>query len=118
MRRCAVSSILIYTRRWRTSGSRSRCCGSAFTPARRASGIWRHTVELGPRTILIDGYNAIRRTPSLAAAERISLEEGRAALLVQVVARYRATPHTVIVVFDGSGETEHSEPLARRTRGR
>ncbi len=73
---------------------------------------------LGPRTILIDGYNVIRRTPSLAAAERSSLEAGRAALLAQVIARYRPTPHTVIVVFDGDGETERTEPIARRTRGR
>ena len=73
---------------------------------------------MGPRTILIDGYNAIRRTPSLAAAECISLDAGRTALLVQVIAHYRPTPHTVIVVFDGDGETERSEPIARRTRGR
>jgi predicted RNA-binding protein with PIN domain len=72
----------------------------------------------GPRTILIDGYNVIRRTPSLAAVERVSLEAGRAALLAQVISRYRPTPHTVIVVFDGDGETERSEPIARRTRGR
>jgi predicted RNA-binding protein with PIN domain len=73
---------------------------------------------MGPRTILIDGYNVIRRTPALVAAERISLEAGRGALLTQVVVRYRPTPHTVVVVFDGDGETERSEPIARRMRGR
>ncbi len=73
---------------------------------------------MGPRTILIDGYNVIRRIPALAAAERVNLEAGRAALLSQLVARYRHTPHTVIVVFDGDGAVETSEPIARKMRGR
>ena len=68
---------------------------------------------MGPRTILIDGYNAIRNIPALAAAERLSLRDGREALLAQVVARYRHTPHRVIIVFDGDGPAETTQPLPR-----
>ena len=39
---------------------------------------------VGPKLILIDGYNVIRRTPGLAAAERVSLATGREALIAQV----------------------------------
>lgn len=56
---------------------------------------------MDPRTILVDGYNVIRNTAGLAAAEHISLQHGREALLQQIAARYRHTPHRVIVVFDG-----------------
>jgi predicted RNA-binding protein with PIN domain len=61
--------------------------------------------------ILIDGYNVIRRTPALAAAERGGLAAGREALISRVVARYRGTPHRVIVVFDGQGPAETTYPL-------
>jgi hypothetical protein len=66
---------------------------------------------MDPALILIDGYNVIRRTPSLAAAERRSLHTAREALLAQVVSRYRGTPHRVIVVFDGQAATESVLPL-------
>ncbi|MGZ3581948.1 MAG: NYN domain-containing protein [Ktedonobacterales bacterium] len=72
---------------------------------------------MGPRTILIDGYNVIRNIPALAAAERLSLRDGREALLAQVVARYRHTPHRVVVVFDGDGPVESTQPLSRMSRG-
>jgi uncharacterized protein len=71
---------------------------------------------VGPRTILIDGYNVIRNMPALAAAERRSLQQGREALLAQVVARYRHTPHRVVVVFDGDGPVEAAHPLPRMSR--
>ncbi|HEX9069484.1 MAG TPA: NYN domain-containing protein [Ktedonobacterales bacterium] len=58
------------------------------------------------RTILIDGYNVIRNTPGLLAAERVSLAHGRDVLLAQVRATYRHTPHRVTVVFDGDGTAE------------
>jgi predicted RNA-binding protein with PIN domain len=63
------------------------------------------------RLILIDGYNVIRRTPSLAAAERHSLRAAREALVGLVVARYRGTPHRVAIVFDGQGATESISAL-------
>lgn len=72
---------------------------------------------MGPRTILIDGYNVIRRTPGLAAAERGSLAGGRQALIELVARKYRQTPHTAVVVFDGDGPRETTEPLPR-CRGR
>src|SRR5215469_15049862 len=73
---------------------------------------------MGPQTILVDGYNVIRNTPGLAAAERVSLESGRETLVNLLVARYRHTPHRVIVVFDGDGKTESSYPLPGMARGR
>ncbi|HEX8032460.1 MAG TPA: NYN domain-containing protein [Ktedonobacterales bacterium] len=72
---------------------------------------------MGPRIILIDGYNVIRNIPALAAAERLSLRDGREALLAQVVARYRHTPHRVVVVFDGDGPVETTQPIPRMSRG-
>lgn len=72
---------------------------------------------MGPRTILIDGYNVIRNIPALAVAERLSLRDGREALLAQVIARYRHTPHRVVVVFDGDGSAETTHPIPRMSRG-
>ena len=72
---------------------------------------------MGPRTILVDGYNVIRNLPGLAAAERVSLRNGREALLQQIAARYRHTPHRIIVVFDGNGEEESTQALPGMARG-
>ncbi len=72
---------------------------------------------MGPRTILVDGYNVIRNLPGLAAAERVSLRNGREALLRQIAARYRHTPHRIIVVFDGNGEEESTQALPGLARG-
>lgn len=72
---------------------------------------------MGPRTILIDGYNVIRNVPALAAAERLSLRDGREALLAQVIARYRHTPHRIVVVFDGDGPVETTQALPRMSHG-
>lgn len=71
---------------------------------------------MGPQTILIDGYNVIRNIPAFAAAERLSLREGREALVARVVARYRHTPHRAIIVFDGDGPVEAMQPLPRMPR--
>ena len=71
---------------------------------------------MGPQTIVIDGYNVIRNIPALRASERLSLRDGREALLARVVARYRHTPHRVIVVFDGDGPAETTQPIARMPR--
>ncbi|HET9110850.1 MAG TPA: NYN domain-containing protein [Ktedonobacterales bacterium] len=72
----------------------------------------------GPRTIYVDGYNVIRNTPALAQAERASLAAGRDALLARLAARYRHTPHRVIVVFDGDGSGESAQPFPGLSRGR
>lgn len=58
------------------------------------------------REILVDGYNVIKRTPSLRALETKSLEAARHALITQLSQRYRHTPHLVTVVFDGASPTE------------
>jgi len=67
--------------------------------------------------ILVDGYNVIRNTPGLARAEAISLEHGRTALLERLTARYRHTPHRVVVVFDGDGVAESVQPMRGLSRG-
>jgi len=69
-----------------------------------------------PQTILVDGYNVIRRTPALAAAEQQSLAGGRDALLTALCASYRHSAHRVVVVFDGDGAAETSQAL-RGCRG-
>lgn len=70
-----------------------------------------------PKTYLIDGYNVIRNTPGLAAAERLSLAEGRARLLALVAGKVRHTPHRAMVIFDGDGERETTTNLARGVQG-
>jgi uncharacterized protein len=70
-----------------------------------------------PETVLIDGYNVIRRTHGLAAAERHTLAAGRDALIQKVASSYRQTAHQAIVVFDGDGPRETAQPLPR-CRGR
>lgn len=70
-----------------------------------------------PRTYLIDGYNVIRNTPGLAAAERQSLLEGRTRLVALIAGKLRHTPHRAIVVFDGNGESETTTNLARGVQG-
>jgi predicted RNA-binding protein with PIN domain len=64
-----------------------------------------------PRTIVVDGYNVIRQVPALLAAEARGLAAGREALLGQVVACYRQTPHRVVVVFDGAQQAQSVAPL-------
>ncbi|SRR5487761_1914449 len=71
----------------------------------------------GPRTIYVDGYNVIRNTPALSQAERISLADGRAALLASLATRYRHTPHHVVVVFDGAGSAESLQAFPGLARG-
>ena len=51
--------------------------------------------------IIVDGYNLIRQSDVLRRCERISLEEGRRALVLNL-ARYRKMRgHRITVVFDG-----------------
>ncbi len=53
--------------------------------------------------IIIDGYNLIRRSSSLRAAEREELQHGRETLLQRLVRYRRIKPHRITVVFDGMG---------------
>jgi len=51
--------------------------------------------------IIIDGYNLIRQSDSLRKYERLSLEEGRKALICFMAAYRKQKGHKVTVVFDG-----------------
>lgn len=73
---------------------------------------------MGPRVILVDGYNTIRNVPALAAVERGSMAAGRDALVQWAVRRYRHTPHRVIIVFDGDGTAESTHPIRAYSRGK
>src|SRR5262245_2928996 len=91
------------------TGTGARNSGAFLPPPMRRRRQGRRTARVQPQTILIDGYNVIRRTPALAAAERQSLAGGRDALLTALSATYRHTAHRVVVVFDGDGAAETSE---------
>ena len=69
-----------------------------------------------PRTILVDGYNVIRNTPGLLAAERKGLSAGRDALIAQLKSYYHHKPHRVIIVFDGDGAVETTQPMRGMAR--
>ncbi len=52
--------------------------------------------------IIIDGYNLIRRSPTLSSVEAHNFQKGRAAL-IQKLARYREVKnHAITVVFDAA----------------
>ena len=70
------------------------------------------------RTVFVDGHNLIGATPALAALQRRALAAAREALTQRIVARYRHTPHQVVIVFDGDGESETNQPISGFTRGR
>jgi uncharacterized protein len=82
----------------------------------RASGE-RLESEMGACTVFVDGYNVIYATPALASLHQRNSAAAREALLKQVVADYRHTPHLVVVVFDGDGASETSQPIAGFARG-
>lgn len=58
------------------------------------------------RDILVDGYNIIKNSAMFRTVETRNFAAARAALLTQLVSRYRHTPHRVTVVFDGDGASE------------
>ncbi|HEY7356436.1 MAG TPA: NYN domain-containing protein [Ktedonobacterales bacterium] len=66
-----------------------------------------------PKLILIDGYNVIKNTPELLAAERRSLAAARDALVRKLIAKYRHTPHQVVVVFDAQQLRQTEEHVQR-----
>ncbi|MGH9324569.1 MAG: NYN domain-containing protein [Vicinamibacteria bacterium] len=60
---------------------------------------------------IVDGYNAVRRIPQLASAEKkAGLEAGRRALASAIVASGVLRRDRVIVVFDAASDTAPSEP--------
>ena len=65
------------------------------------------------KLILVDGYNVIKNTPELSAVERRGLGAARDALVRQLIATYRHTPHQVVVVFDGQQVKESQEHVQR-----
>jgi predicted RNA-binding protein with PIN domain len=66
-----------------------------------------------PKIILIDGYNVIKNTPDLLAVERHSLAAARDALVRKLIAKYRHTPHQVVVVFDAQQPRQTEEHVQR-----
>lgn len=66
-----------------------------------------------PKLILIDGYNVIKNTPDLLAVERHSLAAARDALVRKLIAKYRHTPHRVVVVFDARQPRQTEEYVQR-----
>ncbi|HEU5370229.1 MAG TPA: NYN domain-containing protein [Ktedonobacterales bacterium] len=66
-----------------------------------------------PKLILIDGYNVIKNTPELLAVERRSLAAARDALVQKLIAKYRHTPHQVVVVFDAQQPRQTEEHVQR-----
>jgi predicted RNA-binding protein with PIN domain len=51
--------------------------------------------------IIIDGYNLIRQSDILRRHERVSLEEGRKALINSISLYKKQREHKVTIVFDG-----------------
>lgn len=66
--------------------------------------------------IVIDGYNLIRQSPTLGLIDHRSLEEGRQALLEQLVSYKKVKHHPVTVVFDGTN-ADHSMETRSRWKG-
>ncbi len=66
-----------------------------------------------PKIILVDGYNVIKNTPELLAVERHSLAAARDALVRKLIAKYRHTPHQVVVVFDAQQTQQTEEHIQR-----
>ena len=68
-----------------------------------------------PKIILVDGYNVIKNTAEFHTLEQRSLSAAREALVYKLSAKYRHTPHQVIVVFDAEQPYEKEE-LVQRVR--
>ena len=72
---------------------------------------------MNPLTILIDGYNVSRNMRGSRPEDGVALAIARDNLLAQVRARFRGTPHRVVVVFDGAGDREVCASLKGLTGG-
>jgi predicted RNA-binding protein with PIN domain len=51
--------------------------------------------------LIIDGYNLIRRSPTLSVLDRQDLEKGRAELIRRLAKYKRIRPLPITVIFDG-----------------
>ena len=63
--------------------------------------------------IIVDGYNLIRQSDTLRHHERVSLEEGRRALVRSLADYRKLRGHRITVVFDG---WERGSPHEERDR--
>jgi len=68
------------------------------------------------RTVLVDGYNVIRRDPALARLERVSLELARDTLLACINSSPQFRHDEVTVVFDGTNSPDAGVSAARTFR--
>ncbi|UCG20805.1 MAG: NYN domain-containing protein [Deltaproteobacteria bacterium] len=59
--------------------------------------------------LVVDGYNLIRRSPTLSGAEELSLEHGREALVEKLRQYKRIKGHRITVVFDGADKVTLAE---------
>lgn len=58
------------------------------------------------RTVLVDGYNIIKRDAILSGLERRGLQVAREALFSRLLSSYDLRGNEITVVFDGQGERE------------
>ncbi len=68
------------------------------------------------RTVLVDGYNVIRRDPALARLERTSLQLARDTLLACLNASIPFRRDEITVVFDGANSREAGVTSSRAFR--
>jgi predicted RNA-binding protein with PIN domain len=61
------------------------------------------------RTILVDGYNIIKRDPILSGLERLGLQVAREALFSRLLSSYDLRGNDITVVFDGQGARETTD---------
>ncbi len=61
------------------------------------------------RTVLVDGYNIIKRDPILSGLERRGLQVAREALFSRLLSSYDLRGNEITVVFDGQGERETAD---------
>jgi len=54
-----------------------------------------------PTHLVIDGYNLIRRSPSLSVLDKKELQKGREELIRRLAVYKQARPFPITVVFDG-----------------
>jgi len=73
------------------------CIGGNFSITRSVKTIEKQALM----HIIIDGYNLIRQSEQLRRAERLTLEEGRQALLRFLIPYRERKGHRLTVVFDG-----------------
>jgi uncharacterized protein len=61
------------------------------------------------RIVLVDGYNIIKRDPTLSGLERLGLQVAREALFSRLLSSYDLRGNEITVVFDGQGPRETTD---------